>query len=139
VPGFPLDGGRILRGAVWAASGDLQQATRVASLAGQAIGSLLVVSGLLLLLGGDLLGGLWIAFIGWFLNGAAESSRQRQTLRAALAGIHVSAVMDPTPPCCSPQTTVETFVLDYAVEHGLRAALVVEDEQLVGLVTIADA
>lgn len=75
VPGFPLDGGRVLRSLVWGATGDLQRATLVASYAGQAFGWLLILWGLSRLLSGDLLGGLWTAFIGWFLNGAAESSR----------------------------------------------------------------
>jgi Zn-dependent protease/CBS domain-containing protein len=138
VPGFPLDGGLVLRGAWWAASDDLRQATRVASLAGQIIGYLLVAFGFVTLLGGDLLGGVWIAFIGWFLTSAAHSSREVQALQAALSGIPVSSVMDLAPPRCSPQSTVEAFVFRCAVEHNQRAALVVEDEHVMGLVTVAD-
>jgi len=138
VPGFPLDGGRVLRGAVWAATGDVRRATRVASFTGQTIGYLLVLFGVVTLLGGDLLGGVWIAFIGWFLTAAAHNSSQSQALRAALSEIRVRSFMDPAPPRCSPQATVETFVFHWAVPHGQRAVLVVEDEQLVGLVTVAD-
>jgi CBS domain-containing protein len=82
--------------------------------------------------------GLSIAFIGWFLTGAAQSSGQSQTLRAALSEIRVSSVMDSAPPCCSPQATVGAFVFRYVVEHRQRAVLVVESGRLVGLVTVAD-
>jgi Zn-dependent protease/CBS domain-containing protein len=138
VPGLPLDGGRVLHAAVWAFTRDLQRATRVASLTGQTLGYLLVMFGFVALLGGDILGGLWIAFIGWFLSGAAANSRQSQTLHAALSSIAVGSVMDQAPPCCNQRTTVETFVFQYAVEHGHRAVLVVEDAQLVGLASVAD-
>src|SRR6266545_6698425 len=67
VPGFPLDGGRLLRSAIWKATGSLRRATRIASLAGQAVGWLLVAGGVAFLLTGNLAGGIWFAFIGWFL------------------------------------------------------------------------
>ena len=65
LPGFPLDGGRLLRSAIWKATGSLRRATRVASLAGQAVGWLLVAAGVASLLGGNLAGAIWFAFIGW--------------------------------------------------------------------------
>ncbi|HEX3201157.1 MAG TPA: site-2 protease family protein, partial [Actinomycetes bacterium] len=67
VPGFPLDGGRLLRSAIWKATGSLGRATRIASVSGQAVGWLLVAGGVAFLLAGDLAGGIWFAFIGWFL------------------------------------------------------------------------
>jgi Zn-dependent protease len=85
VPGFPLDGGRLLRSLVWRATGSFRQATRIASLAGQAVGWLLVAGGVAFLLAGNLAGGIWFAFIGWFLVQAARASYQehRAGVRAA--------------------------------------------------------
>ena len=73
IPGFPLDGGRLLRSLVWRATGSFRQATRIASLAGQAVGWLLVAGGVAFLLAGNLAGGIWFAFIGWFLVQAARA------------------------------------------------------------------
>src|SRR6266540_3924106 len=84
VPGFPLDGGRLLRSAIWKATGSFRRATRVASLAGQGVGWLLVAGGVAWLLAGDLAGGIWFAFIGWLLVQAARSSYQEIQLRQLL-------------------------------------------------------
>ncbi|HEX8967847.1 MAG TPA: site-2 protease family protein [Chloroflexota bacterium] len=138
VPGFPLDGGRVLRGVLWAVTGSLRKATRVASYTGQAIGYVLILLGVSSLLGGDVLSGLWIAFIGWFLSGAAESTRQEQAVREVLSGIAVRLVMNTSPPVASPRATVESFVFERAVQHGERAVLIVEAGRLLGLVTLAD-
>src|SRR5919204_244571 len=76
IPGFPLDGGRVLRSLVWGTTHSLRRATVVASVVGQGFGWLLILAGLARFLSGDPLGGLWTAFIGWVLNGAAEGRRQ---------------------------------------------------------------
>src|SRR5919206_287162 len=102
VPGFPLDGGRVLRSIVWAVSGSLRRATQVASYVGQGFGFLLIFWGVSRLLGGDVFGGLWTAFIGWFLNSGAESTRQQQALTEDLRGVGVAQVMDPWPSVCCP-------------------------------------
>jgi Zn-dependent protease/predicted transcriptional regulator len=138
VPGFPLDGGRLLRAAVWAISGSLRQATTIASYTGQTLGYLLVLLGVSTLLGGDGLSGLWMVLIGWFLSGAAASTREEQVAREVLSGIAVSTVMDTTPPVASPRISVESFVFECAVLHGHRAVLVIQADHLLGLVTLAD-
>ncbi len=139
VPGFPLDGGRVLRSLVWGATGDLRRATVVASYAGQAVGWLLIFWGLARLLGGDFLGGLWTAFIGWFLNGAAESTRQEELRREVLQGVPVSALMDPSPALATPGLSVQDFVFGDVLQRGHRALPVVEAGRLVGIVTLGDA
>ena len=84
LPGFPLDGGRVLRAIIWGATGSLQRATDVASFVGQAFGVLLIFWGLARLLTGDVLGGLWTAFIGWFLDSGAQASRQQLSMQSVL-------------------------------------------------------
>ncbi len=139
LPGFPLDGGRVLRSIVWGATGSVRRATQVASYVGQAFGLGLVLWGLFGVLSGQILSGLWTAFIGWFLNSAAESSRTEQALQENLAGIKVAQVMDPSPPITSPRTSVYDFVFQHVLREGERAVLVMDEDQLVGIVTVTDA
>jgi Zn-dependent protease/CBS domain-containing protein len=139
VPGFPLDGGRVLRSLVWGATGDMQRATVVAAYSGQAFGWLLIVWGFARLLGGDLFGGLWTVFIGWFLNGAAESTRQEQVQRQTFRGVKVGNVMDPSPALAAADLSVHDFVFEYVLQRGHRALPIVEKGRLVGIATLADA
>lgn len=76
LPGFPLDGGRVLRAVIWRATGSFQRATRIAGIAGQTVGLLMVAAGLAILALVDLVGGIWIAAIGWFLTQAARASSE---------------------------------------------------------------
>jgi Zn-dependent protease/CBS domain-containing protein len=138
-PGFPLDGGRVLRSIVWAASGSLRRATQVASYVGQGFAFLLIFWGVARLLGGDVFGGLWTAFIGWFLNSGAVSTRQQQALTEELRGVRVAQVMQPHPAMAEPGMPVEEFVFEHVVRRGERALLVAEAGQLLGIVSITDA
>jgi Zn-dependent protease/CBS domain-containing protein len=140
LPGFPLDGGRVLRAIIWGATGSLQRATEIASYVGQAFGFLLIFSGVVRLLSGDILGGLWTAFIGWFLDGGAQASRQQLALQSVLRGVPVTAVMDPSAPVLDPNVPVRSFLLDEAVRRGHRALVVVSpNEGLVGIMSLSDA
>jgi CBS domain-containing protein len=82
---------------------------------------------------------LWTAFIGWFLNNAAESTRQQQALTEDLRGVGVAQMMEPRPAMAEPSMTVHAFVFDHVVRRGERALLVAEAGQLLGIVTITDA
>jgi Zn-dependent protease/CBS domain-containing protein len=139
VPGFPLDGGRVLRSLVWGATGSLQRATEVASYAGQAVGWLLIVWGFARVLAGDFLGGVWTAFIGWFLNNAAESTRHEQAQRETLRGVPVSRLVDQAPAVATAGLTVQDFVFEQVLQRGHRALPIVDDGRLVGIVTLGDA
>lgn len=99
LPGAPLDGGRILRSVVWAVTDDRARAVRVASRAGQALGYLLAGLGLLqlFLVPGALVGGLWLAFIGWFLAQAAQAELTQQRVTDALAGMTIGELVGPGP------------------------------------------
>jgi Zn-dependent protease/CBS domain-containing protein len=138
VPGFPLDGGRVLRSLIWGATGSLRRATLVASYIGQAFGWLLIIWGLTRVLDGDLLGGLWTAFIGWFLNGAAESTRQEQTVQQSVRGITAARLMEDPAVAVPPTMSIEDFVFEQVLRHGHRALPVVDDGRLVGIMSLID-
>ncbi|HWP35184.1 MAG TPA: site-2 protease family protein [Thermodesulfobacteriota bacterium] len=95
LPGFPLDGGRVLRAFLWSRWRDLARATRTAATVGTAVGWALILLGALEALRGNFVGGLWTALIGMFLQGAAEASAQQVTLREQLRGVTVAEVMTP--------------------------------------------
>lgn len=138
LPGFPLDGGRVLRSIIWGYTGDLAKSTNIAAIVGRFVGWALIAFGLYQLLTGNFLGGLWIAFIGWFLNSAADASRREVTLRQQLAGVRVKDVMNVSQKSVSPKTSVEEVVWGiFQNEHG-RAVPVCDNKRLVGIVTITD-
>ena len=93
LPGFPLDGGRVLRSAVWALTHDLRRATRIATRAGETIGYLLLAGGVLLVFGGALITGVWFGAIGWFLTQTARASYRDFETREAMRMVDVDAVM----------------------------------------------
>ncbi len=138
LPGFPLDGGRVLRSIVWGITNNLRRATEIATYIGQGMGFLMIFWGLSQILAGNFLGGMWIAFIGWFLNGAAEATRGQQALSESLRGVRVAELMDPNPLVLPPDTSVETFVFESVLRRGRRAALVGEAGRLDGIVSITD-
>lgn len=138
VPGYPLDGGRVLRAIVWAATGSMPMATRVAAYTGQAVAYGLIVLGVLRMFTGDFLGGMWTAFIGWFLNGAAEASRRQMALQAGVRGVRVRDLMTPDPDVVPPSLTLDRFLHEEVVRRGHHAAPVMDGGRLVGIVTIGD-
>ncbi|MCC7105037.1 MAG: site-2 protease family protein [Chloroflexi bacterium] len=139
LPGFPLDGGRVLRSIIWGSTRSFRRATTIASYVGQSFGFLFIAGGLFLGLSGQLLSGLWTAFIGWFINNAAESVRNEQVTRESLQGVRVAEVMSATPPVTNALRSVHDFVMEDVMRHGVRAMLVVDGGQLVGIVSITDA
>jgi Zn-dependent protease/CBS domain-containing protein len=136
VPGFPLDGGRVLRSAVWRATGSLRRATRVASLSGQIVGWLLVAGGVVFLLTGNLASAIWFAFIGWFLVQAARASYQELQVRQMLRGVQAHDVMAGDllriPPDLTLQDAVDSYFMRY--DHG--AFPVDEQGRTIGLLTL---
>ncbi|MDP3879056.1 MAG: site-2 protease family protein [Dehalococcoidales bacterium] len=138
LPGFPLDGGRVLRSILWGATGNLIQATNIAATVGRFFGWGLIAFGVLRLLAGDFLGGLWIAFIGWFISSAADNSYREITLREHLSGIKVKELMTPDQETIAPETRVEDVVWNiFRKNHG-RSVPVCRDGKLLGIVTITD-
>jgi Zn-dependent protease/CBS domain-containing protein len=136
VPGFPLDGGRLLRSAIWKATGSLPRATRIAGIAGQAVGWLLVAGGLLSLMAGSLGGGIWLAFIGWFLVQAARQSYEEIQLRQILEKVEAEDVMARNLLAMPPTITIQDAVDDYFMRYDHGAFPVQADGRTVGLLTL---
>jgi Zn-dependent protease/CBS domain-containing protein len=136
VPGFPLDGGRLLRSAIWKTTGSLGRATRIASLAGQGVGWLLVAGGVASLLAGDLAGGIWFAFIGWFLVQAARSSYQDLQLQQLLGGVEAEDVMAADLLRIPPELSLQDAVDDYFMRYDHGAFPVEEQGRTIGLLTL---
>ena len=146
VPGFPLDGGRVLRAALWGMTGNLRGATRWASMGGRAIAWLLMGMGIAMILGADVplfgsgpAAGLWLTLIGWFLNNAALSSYRQLLLQETLQAVPVRRLMRTDFLTVSPELTVAEFVHDRLLPSGQRAFPVLENGKLSGIVSLRDA
>jgi CBS domain-containing protein len=137
LPGFPLDGGRVLRSIVWASSGDRPRATRVATSAGDALGWLLVALGVLALLAGSL-AGFWTIGIGMFLSMSARAAGFHARLAASLEGRVASDLMSPEPICVDADQTVADAVRTTLLHDDHRLYPVVGDGATVGLLRLED-
>ena len=138
LPGFPLDGGRVLRSSVWKITGNLAKATRVASLSGQIIAYLFIFWGIWQLFSGDVLDGVWTGFIGWFLLNAAQSANTQMMLQSTLRNVTVGDVMDHTPPTVPDTLSLQQMIDEYFLSRGWHFALVMQGDQLAGLITLSD-
>lgn len=135
VPGFPLDGGRVLRSLLWWMTGSLDKATRWASRVGQGVGFLLIAWGVGVLLQGALLGGVWRILIGWFLNNAAKASYRQLKVSQALHDVSVARLMQREPPTVEADAMLGDLV-QLALRVEQRAIPVVEGHELRGLITL---
>ncbi len=139
LPGFPLDGGRVLRSILWSTTHNLNKATNIAAIVGRLFGWGFIAYGVYItFIYGNFVSGLWIAFIGWFLSNAADTARQEVTLREHLGGAKVKDVMYPKPEAISPKTMVAEVVRDIFRQRYRRAVPVCDDGRPVGVVTITD-
>lgn len=139
LPGAPLDGGRIFRAFLWHRHGDRMRATIGAARAGRVVGLVLVVIGLAEFVGGTWLGGVWMAFVGWFLWTAARDEEQWVAARKSLAGVTVADVMTPQPRTAPAWITVDEFVGRYLLGDR-HSAYPVEDPDgsIVGLISLTE-
>jgi Zn-dependent protease/CBS domain-containing protein len=135
MPAFPLDGGRVLRALLWAATGNLRRSTYWASLSGRAFAWILIAWGLAQLFAGNWLGGVWIGLIGLFLNNAARSAYQQVLVRQALQGERVRRFMNPEPVVVPPWLDLHTLVEEYVYRYHRKAFPVVSDGHLEGIIT----
>jgi Zn-dependent protease/predicted transcriptional regulator len=135
IPGFPLDGGRILRALLWWSTGNGDRATQLAARIGQIVALGFIAFGIFRFFGGAGFGGLWIAFIGWFLLQAAGSSYSTVTVMKRLEGLRVADVMTRD---CQPvdgNLNVQTFVDEHLLHSGRRCFIVEQNGEVAGLVT----
>ena len=141
IPGFPMDGGRILHAVLWKLRGDRNVATRNAAGIGRLFGYLLIAGGVFLIFQSrDLLfTGVWFALIGWFLSNAAEATIAQVGVEHALRGIKVREVMESDPPSLTPNESVADLVNERLIRGEHRSFLVRhEDGGLAGIVTLSD-
>lgn len=145
IPGFPLDGGRVLRSILWRITDNLKTATRWASWVGQGIAWLMIISGVAMVFGASIpvfgsgfIDGLWLTFIGWFLNSAAVQSYQEIVVQDILEGVKVEDVMRKNPPTVNGQETIDTLVNQYIMQKDDHAFPVTEGNKLIGLITLSD-
>jgi Zn-dependent protease/CBS domain-containing protein len=139
VPGFPLDGGRVLRAALWHWKGDIHWATRWASGVGQAFGLVLVGLGILAVLAGNIVGGMWWFLIGLFVRGAASASYQQLLAQRALKGEKVRRFMVKEPVTVPPEATIHEFVEDYLYKHDFDVFPITREGRLVGCASLRQA
>lgn len=138
LPGFPLDGGRVLRASAWAITGDRARATRLAAAAGLGLGYALIALGLLAVAAGGF-GGLWLAAIGWFLAGAARASAHREHVVEVLDHVRVDQIMSPGPVSMPASVTVRDAIDEWFLARDHGAFGVLDDlGEVVGLVTMRD-
>jgi Zn-dependent protease len=145
IPGFPLDGGRILRAALWSATKNLRKATAWAAGIGRLTGWMFIAAGIAMGLGAHLpifgtglFSGLWLILIGWFLNSAAVSSYRQTVVRDLLEAVPVFRLMRLNVPTVTPTLPVSHLVYDYVMGRDERAFPVMEEDRLVGMVCVED-
>ncbi|MFN7927931.1 MAG: site-2 protease family protein [Blastocatellia bacterium] len=135
IPGFPMDGGRVLRALIWWLTGNAQRATRLAAGMGQLVAFGFIFLGIFRFFNGAGLSGLWMAFIGWFLLNAARSAYVQQEVIERLQGVRVGDLMTRDCTIVDGNTNLQTFVHEYLLHTGRRCFLVAEQGRITGLIT----
>ncbi|HET7209919.1 MAG TPA: site-2 protease family protein [Terriglobales bacterium] len=135
IPGYPLDGGRVLRAIFWWATKKQDRATRWAAFVGQAVAFAFILIGLYRFFVGENYGGLWLAFIGWFLLDASRGSYVQVEVLSGLRGRRVADVMEQDCPTVESHISLQDFVDEYLLRSGRRCFAVVQSNSLVGLIT----
>lgn len=137
IPGFPLDGGRILRSIIWRNTGDYLRGTRTATIVGRIIGYIFIVGGLgVMFITNEWISGLWLAFVGWFLETSAIISYREASLRDALHSFTARDIMDTNFPSTTGDTTIQQIVHRSMLTTGNKWFMVVSDHKLEGLISL---
>jgi Zn-dependent protease len=138
LPGFPLDGGRVFRAIIWALTRNYQKATRFATLSGQLMAFGFIGYGIFSLFGGNLVNGIWLAFIGWFLQNAAMSSRTQAENQQVLDSVKVSQVMSRDLEKVSGKLSITQLLEQNFLPSGKHLYLVTTDSFLKGVVSLQE-
>ena len=139
LPGFPLDGGRVFRAILWHFSNSFSKANRIASAGGQIVALCFIGSGIISIFTGNYLSGLWIAFIGWYLNTAAANSANTVIKHPVLNNVKASQVMQNPVKSVSASMSLHQLITDYFIPHGIDLYTVTKDGQPVGVLTMQAA
>ncbi|HUS45727.1 MAG TPA: site-2 protease family protein [Phycisphaerae bacterium] len=138
LPGFPLDGGRVLRAALWKWRGNLRRATATAASIGRGLGAVMIGLGVLMFLMTWAIGPLWLVFIGMFMRHAAQTSYQQVAIREALSGLAVRDILQEEVIWVEPDLTLERLVDEYFFRYRFRSFPVLEEGWLVGMISLKD-
>ncbi len=138
IPGFPLDGGRVLRAIVWWLTKSFTRATRIASLSGQFIAFGFIAVGVYQIFSGQLMDGLWLAFIGWFLQNAAATTFSQLNMQEALRGVTVSQAMSRDCVEIPSLTPLSQLIEERILSGGQRCFYISDEGQLRGMLTLRD-
>jgi len=138
IPGFPLDGGRVLRSIVWLVTGDYMRATRIATLSGYGVSYLFILGGIFMLffLRGGWVNGLWFIFLGWFLNSAVRTTYRQTTLRESLQGFTAQDVMTRDLPWVRRNISISELVQGQLLTSPRQYFLVGDGETVEGLLSL---
>ncbi|ODS31542.1 MAG: peptidase, partial [Candidatus Scalindua rubra] len=138
LPGFPLDGGRILRAILWNSTGNIKKATYTTSRIGSSLGVFLIIFGFFNIFTGNFIGGLWFAFIGIFLKSAAEAGYQQLLTGKLLHGIKISEIMTRDVVRVEDSLTLDKLVDDYLLKYRYNSYPVVSNGMFMGMISIHD-
>ena len=136
IPGYPLDGGRVLRAVVWRINSDLTRATKIAARVGQFVAMAFIVFGFFRFFYTGAFGGLWLAFIGWFLADAAAASHAKVEVSFALADARVGDVMSQDCPAVEGNMSLRAFAENHILRTGRHCFVVLQNGRRSGLVTL---
>jgi Zn-dependent protease len=136
IPGYPLDGGRVFRAIVWGITGNMRRSTLIAANTGRFFAFLFIFAGVWQMISGNFTGGLWIAFIGWFLDSAASAQVQQVTVQGLLTGHTVSQAMSAHCANVSADVTLQDLVDEHILGSGQHCFLVKRGNNVVGLMTL---
>jgi len=141
LPGYPLDGGRVLRSIIWKVTDNIKKATLIASTAGRVIGFLIIAVGIFFLFTGNFLNGVWFAFIGWFLQSSAQMGYRQLVFETSIKGVKVGDVMNDDIVLVEKNMTLQELIDEYFMRYRFGRFPVVEDlrsERLIGIISLHD-
>ena len=141
LPGFPLDGGRVLRSIIWKVTDNLRRATYIASTTGRVIGFLIIAVGIFFFFTGNFLNGVWFAFIGWFLQSSAHMGYRQLVFETTIKGIKVRDVMNDDMVIVEKNIDLQELIDEYFMRYRFGRFPVVEDfrsEKFIGIISLHD-
>jgi len=141
LPGYPLDGGRVLRAIIWKTTGNLERATFIASTVGRVIGFVIIAAGIFFIFMGNFLNGIWLAFMGWFIQSSAQMGYRQLIFETSIKGIKVRDIMNENIVNVTKDITIQDLVDDYFMKYRFGRFPVIEDEKtqrFIGVISLHD-